>query len=199
MGPAGALKGGRDRLVAVGASTGGPGALAKLLAGLPPDLTVGVVVVQHIADGFVPGLVSWLCSVTMLAVKIAEEGERIEPGTVYIAPTGTHTVIRSGDRLSMLDTPPVDSQRPAVDVLFESVEKQYGRRGVGVLLTGMGRDGARGLKRIRDAGGHTIAQDEGSCVVFGMPRAAIELGAAEQVLSLNEIPAAVVKLLQRPA
>jgi two-component system chemotaxis response regulator CheB len=86
-----------------------------------------------------------------------------------------------------------------VDVLFQSVQEQYGRQAIGVLLTGMGRDGAQGLKGIRDAGGHTIAQDEGSCVVFGMPRAAIELGAAEQVLSLNEIPAAVVKLLRRPA
>lgn len=198
MGPANALKDSQDRLVAVGASTGGPGALAKLLAGLPPNLTVGVVVVQHIADGFVPGLVSWLRSVTMLSVKAAEEGERIESSTVYIAPTGAHTVVRSGERLSMLDTPPVDSQRPAVDVLFESVEKHYGRRAIGVLLTGMGRDGARGLKGIRDAGGRTIAQDEGSCVVFGMPRAAIELGAAEQVLPLNEIPAAVVSLLRRP-
>lgn len=199
MGPAAAGKrsdGGQNRLVAVGASTGGPGALAKVLAGLPPDLTVGVVVVQHIADGFVPGLVSWLRSVTMLSVKAAEDGERVEPGTVYIAPTGSHTVVRAGDRLSMLHAPPVDSQRPAVDVLFESVEKQYGPRAIGVLLTGMGRDGARGLKRIRDAGGRTIAQDEGSCVVFGMPRAAIELGAAEQVLSLSDIPAAVVKLLR---
>ncbi|MEJ2207756.1 MAG: chemotaxis-specific protein-glutamate methyltransferase CheB [Anaerolineae bacterium] len=198
MGPSAALKVGRERLVAVGASTGGPGALAKLLAGLPPDLTVGVVVVQHIADGFVPGLVSWLRSVTMLSVKAAEEGEHVQPGTVYIAPTGSHTVLRTGGRLSMLDTPPVDSQRPAVDVLFESVKKQYGRRAIGVLLTGMGHDGARGLKGIRDVGGHTIAQDEGSCVVFGMPRAAIELEAAEQVLPLTEIPAAVVTLLRRP-
>lgn len=197
MGPISARAGGQDRILAVGASTGGPGALAKLLAGLPPDLTVGVVVVQHIADGFVPGLVSWLRSVTMLEVKAAEEGERVEPGAVYIAPTGRHTVVKAGGRLRILDTPPVDSQRPAVDVLFESVQQAYDRRAIGVLLTGMGRDGARGLKGIRDAGGHTIAQDEASCVVFGMPQAAIEIGAAEQVLPLNEIPLAVVKLLRK--
>jgi two-component system chemotaxis response regulator CheB len=199
MGPAADLRGSRDRIVAVGASTGGPGALAKLLAGLPPDLTVGVVVVQHIADGFVPGLVSWLRSVTILSVKAAEEGEQVERGIVYIAPTGTHTVLKAGGRLGMLDTPPVDSQRPAVDVLFESVQEHYDRWAIGVLLTGMGRDGARGLKAIRDSGGHTIAQDEGSCVVFGMPRAAIEIGAAEQVLPLSEIPVAVVRLLRHPA
>lgn len=188
----------RDRLLAIGASTGGPAALAKLLGGLPPDLGVGVVIVQHIADGFVPGLVSWLSTVTILNVKAAEEGEKIEPGTVYIAPTGAHTVVSSGGRLCLLDAPPVDSQRPAVDVLFESVQKQYCQRSIAVLLTGMGRDGARGLKAIRDAGGRTIAQDEASCVVYGMPKAAVELGAAEQVLPLTDIPRAVIKLLKQP-
>jgi two-component system chemotaxis response regulator CheB len=195
---AAAKAGSQGRLLAIGASTGGPAALAKLLAGLPPDLTVGVVIVQHIAEGFVPGLVSWLKTVTMLNVKAAEEGECIKPGTVYIAPTGTHTVVQGGGRLGLLHSPPVDSQRPAVDVLFESVQQQYGRRAIAVLLTGMGRDGARGLKAIRDVGGKTIAQDETSCVVYGMPRAAAELGAAEQVLSLSEIPMAVVRLLRTP-
>jgi two-component system chemotaxis response regulator CheB len=132
----------------------------------------------------------------MLNVKAAEEGECIKPGTVYIAPTGTHMAVQGGGRLALLHSPPVDSQRPAVDVLFESVQQQYGRRAIAVLLTGMGRDGARGLKAIRDAGGKTIAQDETSCVVYGMPRA--ELGAAEQVLSLSEIPMAVVRLLRTP-
>jgi two-component system chemotaxis response regulator CheB len=184
-------------ILVVGASTGGPAALAKLLGGLPPELTSGVVIVQHIAEGFVPGLVSWLSTVTMLNVKAAEQGAVIEPGTVYIAPTGTHTAIASGGRISLLDQPPVDSQRPAVDVLFESVPLHYGRRAIAVLLTGMGRDGARGLKAIRDAGGRTIAQDEASCVVFGMPKAAIDLDAAERVLPLSEIPAAIVQTLRK--
>lgn len=187
----------QDRVLAIGASTGGPAALAKLLGGLPPDLTVGVVIVQHIAEGFVPGLVSWLSTVTILNVKEAESGERIEAGTVYIAPTGTHLAIISGGRLNLLDTPPVDSQRPAVDVLFESVQKHYHRGALAVLLTGMGRDGARGLKAIREAGGQTIVQDQASCVVFGMPKAAIELDAAEQVLPLSEIPRAVVNCLKQ--
>jgi two-component system chemotaxis response regulator CheB len=198
MGPAAAQAGSQGRIVAIGASTGGPAALARLLGGLPPDLTVGVVVVQHIAEGFVPGLVSWLSTVTMLTVKTAQDGESIRPATVYIAPTGAHTAVTDNGRLTLLQTPPVDSQRPAVDVLFESVHKQYGQRAIAILLTGMGRDGARGLKAIRDAGGRTIAQDQGTCVVFGMPKAAIELEAAEQVLSLAEIPVAVVKLLRKP-
>jgi two-component system chemotaxis response regulator CheB len=184
-------------VLVVGASTGGPAALAKVLGGLPPDLAVGAIVVQHIADGFVPGLVSWLSTVTMLNVKAAEHGEKIEPGTVYIAPTGSHTVVTAGGQLGLLDEPPVESQRPAVDVLFESVPRQYGRRAIAVLLTGMGRDGARGLKVIRETGGHTIAQDEESCVIFGMPKAAIELDAAEQILSPAEIPAAIVRMLRK--
>ncbi len=197
VGQAAAAAGSRGRILAIGASTGGPAALSKLLTGLPPDLPVGVVIVQHIADGFVPGLVSWLKTVTILNVKVAEEGACIEPGTVYIAPSGRHTVVGSGGRLHLLDSPPVDSQRPAVDVLFEAIQQQYGRNAIAVLLTGMGRDGARGLKAIRDAGGRTIAQDEASCVVYGMPRAAVELGAAEQVLPLSEIPLAVVQLLRK--
>jgi two-component system chemotaxis response regulator CheB len=198
MGPAAAQVGSQGRILAIGASTGGPAALAKLLGGLPPDLTVGVVVVQHIAEGFVPGLVNWLKSVTMLTVRAGEDGDSIQPGTVYIAPTGTHMETGNNGRLMLVHSPPVDSQRPAVDVLFESVQQQYRRRAIAVLLTGMGRDGARGLKAIREAGGRTIAQDEGTCVVFGMPKAAIELGAAEQVLPLADIPAAVVKLLRKP-
>jgi two-component system chemotaxis response regulator CheB len=189
---------GQNRILAIGASTGGPAALAKLLGALPPDLNVGVVIVQHIADGFVPGLVSWLSTVTILNVKAAENGERIEAGTAYIAPTGTHTVVAGRGRLGWLDAPPVESQRPAVDVLFESVEQHYRRDAIAVLLTGMGHDGARGLKAIREAGGRTIAQDESSCVVFGMPKAAIEMGAAEQVLPLSDIPTAVVQLLRKP-
>ena len=197
LGPAAAQAGSQGRILAIGASTGGPAALAKLLGGLPPDLNVGVVIVQHIADGFVPGLVSWLSTVTMLSVKPATDGERILAGTVYIAPTGSHTVVAGGGRLGLVDSPPVESQRPAVDVLFESVYEQYAQRAIAVLLTGMGHDGARGLKHIRDAGGKTIAQDESSCVVFGMPKAAVELDAAEQVLPLPDIPRAIVQLLRK--
>ncbi|HSJ57580.1 MAG TPA: chemotaxis-specific protein-glutamate methyltransferase CheB, partial [Anaerolineae bacterium] len=180
-----------DRLVAIGASTGGPAALARLLADLPPNLTAGVVVVQHIADGFVPGLVSWLNSVSSLRVQEAKQDQEIEAGTVYIAPTGSHTSVARRGRLALLDTPPVDGQRPAVDALFGSVERHYGSTAVGVLLTGMGSDGARGLKAIRSAGGHTIAQDAGSCVVFGMPRVAVEMDAADEVLAIDQIAAAV--------
>ncbi|MBN1661289.1 MAG: chemotaxis-specific protein-glutamate methyltransferase CheB [Anaerolineae bacterium] len=192
MAPIAAHAGG-ERLVAVGASTGGPAALARLLADLPPNLTAAVVVVQHIADGFVPGLVSWLNSVSSLRVQEAKQDQEMEAGTVYIAPTGSHTRVARRGRLALLDTPPMDGQRPAVDALFDSVERHYGSTAIGVLLTGMGSDGARGLKAIRTAGGHTIAQDAGSCVVFGMPRAAVEMDAADEVLPIDQIAAAVVR------
>ncbi len=189
--------GSSGRLLAVGASTGGPAALATLLAALPAGLPLGTVVVQHIAQGFVPGLIGWLKSVTPLRVKAAEDGELIAGGSVYIAPTGAHTAVTAGGRLALLRRPPVDNQRPAVDVLFEAVGQHYGRHTIAVLLTGMGRDGARGLKAIRDAGGRTIAQDEATSVVYGMPRAAVELGAAEQVLPLDDIAPAVLRLVGR--
>ena len=184
---------GRADLVAIGASLGGPRALATLLRGLPPAFPAPIVVVQHIADGFTEGLAAWLSTETRLDVHEGREGEPLAPGRVVLAPTGRHLVVGEGVvRLS--DAPPVDTFRPSVTPLFLSAARAYGPRVCGVMLTGMGRDGAEGLKAIRDAGGPTIAQDEATSTVFGMPRAAIELGAVERVLPLEEIARALREL-----
>jgi two-component system chemotaxis response regulator CheB len=183
----------RAELVAVGASLGGPRALASLLRALPADFPAPVAVVQHIADGFTEGLAGWLGSEARLAVREARDGDPIRPGTVVIAPTGSHLVVGDGVyRLS--DAPPVETFKPSVTPLLLSVARHYGARACGVVLTGMGRDGATGLKAIRDAGGATLVQDEATSTVFGMPRAAIELGAAERVLPLDEIARVLVEL-----
>ncbi len=185
-------------IVAIGSSTGGPSALLTVLSGLPAKLPAAVVVAQHIADGFIPGLVTWLEESTQNRVVAAEDGQLIEVGTVYFAPTGCNLSVR-GDRLVFEAKPPEQLYVPSVDRLFESVATSYGPRAIGVLLTGMGADGARGLKRLREAGGATICQDEGTSTVFGMPKAAIEAGAADQVLAMEDIGAAVVELLGKPA
>ena len=185
----------RAELVVIGASLGGPRALAALLRGLPPGFRAPIAIVQHIADGFTEGLASWLASEARLDVHEGEDGEALEPGKVLLAPTGRHLVVGAGFvRLS--DAPPVDTFRPSVTPLFLSAAHAYGSRVCGVILTGMGRDGADGLRAIRAAGGTTIAQDESTSAVFGMPRAAIELGAVERVLPLDEIPRALAEVVR---
>lgn len=183
----------RAELVVVGASLGGPRALAAILRALPADFPAPVAVVQHIADGFTEGLAGWLGSEARLRVREARDGEPIRPGTVVIAPTGSHLVVEEGAyRLS--DAAPVDTFKPSVTPLLTSAAKAYGSRVCGVLLTGMGRDGAAGLKAIRDAGGTTLVQDEATSTVFGMPRAAIELDAVDRVLPLDEIARVLLEL-----
>jgi two-component system chemotaxis response regulator CheB len=180
-------------LVVVGASLGGPRALATILKRLPASFPVPIVVVQHIADGFTEGLAGWLNQETPLRVSEAVDGEPLRPGRVLLAPSGRHLVVTRGHaRLS--DAPPVDTFKPSVTPLFVSAARHYGRRACGVLLTGMGRDGADGLKVIKDQGGTTLVQDEATSVVFGMPRAAIELGAADRVLALDDIPRVLQEL-----
>jgi two-component system chemotaxis response regulator CheB len=184
---------GRAELVAIGASLGGPRALAAILRNLPPGFRAPIVIVQHIADGFTEGLASWLASETHLDVHEARDGEALVPGAVALAPTGRHLVVAEGvARLS--DAPPVDTFKPSVTPLLLSAARTYGSRVCGVILTGMGRDGAEGLKAIKEAGGPTLAQDEATSAVFGMPRAAIELGAVDRVLPLDDIPRALAEL-----
>jgi two-component system, chemotaxis family, protein-glutamate methylesterase/glutaminase len=183
----------RPEIVVVGASLGGPRALAALLRALPADFPVPIAVVQHIADGFTAGLASWLATETHLTVREAREGDRLAGGLVVLAPTGRHLLVGDGvARLS--DAPPVDTFKPSVSPLFASAARAYGPRACGVILTGMGSDGAMGLRAIKDAGGPTLAQDEATSAVFGMPRAAIQLGAVDRVLPLEEIPRALVEL-----
>jgi two-component system, chemotaxis family, protein-glutamate methylesterase/glutaminase len=181
-------------IVAIGSSTGGPSALLSVFEGLPRDLRVPVLVAQHIADGFVPGLVSWLNGSSRIKVVVAEEGVVPEAGTAYIAPTGTNMVLE-GKRLQLVEPTAGQLYIPSADTLFESVARSYGKRSIGVILTGMGADGAAGLKRMHDRGAATIAQDEESCTVFGMPKAAIELAAVDRVLPLIDIGTAIAELV----
>lgn len=184
------------RVVAIGASTGGPVALAKLVAALPADFPLPVLVVLHIGELFAATLAEWLGRQSNLPVRLAEDGEPLPgvgEGRVLMAPPRRHMTL-AGGALRFQDGPERNYCRPSVDVLFESVAVAAGSRAIGCLLTGMGRDGAQGLLAIRGAGGRTIAQDEASSVVYGMPREAARLGAAEQVLALDAIPHALVAL-----
>lgn len=180
-------------LVAIAASLGGPKALAQLLALMPQQLPAPVCICQHISDGFTGGLANWLTSETRHTVVEAKHDELVEPGTIYVAPSRVHFRIDFPGRVRLDEGPPIQGFRPSCDALLESVARSFGRRAIGVILTGMGRDGAAGLRAIRDAGGRTIAQDESTCVVYGMPREAVSLGAAQEVLALEKIPATLVR------
>lgn len=178
-----------DKVIAIGASTGGTEAIRKILKEFPRTMP-GVVVVQHMPPGFTKSFAERLNEECMMEVKEAQTGDRIMIGRVLIAPGDFHMhVIRSGGRYEVVcrQGEKVSGHRPSVDVLMESVANNVGSNSFGILLTGMGADGAKGLKAMRDAGSMTIAQDEESCVVFGMPKVAIELGAAERVVSLSHI------------
>jgi two-component system chemotaxis response regulator CheB len=183
-------------LVAIGASTGGPQALAHLLGALPGDFTPPVVVVQHMADGFIEGLASWLDGLCALPVGVATSGIRLQPGTVTIAPSARNLVVNDHLRISIEQPPATQFNVPGVDATFESVARSVGPRAIGVLLTGMGRDGAVGLKAMRNAGAITIGQDEESSAVWGMPAAAAACGAVQRQLPLIEIAGALVAILQ---
>lgn len=187
------------QLVAIGASAGGPAALAKLLGGLPADFPAAVVIVQHIDVQFTPGLASWLGDVSKLPVRVAKEGDVAEAGVVLVAGTNDHLSLQPGGRLSYTREPEHYSYRPSVNVFFESVRWNWRGDVVGVLLTGMGRDGASGLKMLRNARHHTIAQDRATSAVYGMPKAAADLGAAADVLPLEKIAEAIVRRIQNHA
>ncbi len=184
-------------LVAIGLSTGGPPALQTVLSGLPPSFPLPIVVVQHISQGFMFGLAGWLSNVTPFRCKVGELGETIKPGTVYLAPDNTHLTFKGTSNLWHDSSEPVDGHRPSATVLFESVAKNFGARAIGLVLTGMGRDGAQGLKAMYEAGAYTIAQDEATSLVFSMPKAAIELNAVKEVLGLNQIATRLRNLMER--
>lgn len=185
------------RVVGIGVSTGGPGVLNQILKRLPADFPMALLIVQHMSEGFMPGLVEWLSREASLSVRLAREGDQVKPGVALMAPEGAHLVVQQGERARLRPALPVGGHRPSADVLLHSVAAIYGATAVGVLLTGMGRDGAEGLRAIRDAGGHTIVQDEESCAVFGMPRAAIDLGAAQEVLPPSGIADRLMQLAHR--
>jgi two-component system chemotaxis response regulator CheB len=186
------------RVVVIGASTGGPPALAAILAELPADLNVPVLVVQHMADGFVEALARWLAETSPMPVVMATHARRLVPGTVSVAPAGMNTVLRRGLLVELRTASEGQFHVPGVDAAFTSAASTCGADAVGVLLTGMGRDGAIGLRKIRDLGGQTIAQDEPTSVVWGMPAAAMALGAVERELPLSGIARAIVEAVRNP-
>ena len=184
-------------VIAIGASTGGTEAIREVLEKLPANIP-GTVITQHIPAGFSKAFSERLNHLCRMEVKEAADGDELHPGRVLIAPGGFHMVLRragSGYKVSVKDGPRVCYQRPSVDVLFRSVADEVGPNAVAALLTGMGSDGASGLSQIRQAGGATIAQDEESCVVFGMPREAIRMGAAAQVLPLQQVASTILRLV----
>ncbi len=174
-------------IVAIGASTGGPPALAQILSGLSPAFAVPILVVQHMSAGFTAGFAEWLATASGLPVHVARGGEIPLPGHVYAAPDDHHLRVGPGGELQTSRDEPHGGLRPSVGILFRSVAERFGRRAIGVLLTGMGRDGADELKLMADRGALTAAQDEASSVVFGMPGEAIRLGAARFVLSPQKL------------
>ena len=183
------------RLMVVGASTGGPKAICDLLAPLPHDWNVAVVIVQHVDVAFAPGLAKWLSERTERPVRVAEHGQALQAGDVVVAGTNDHMIYSKQKTLEYTDEPRDVFFRPSVDVFFTSVAEHGGRSGVGLLLTGMGKDGAAGLAKLRSRGWHTIAQDEASSVVWSMPKAGIDAGAACEVLSIERMVASVVPRL----
>ncbi len=182
-------------LAAIGASTGGPQALASVLGSLPRPVPWPVVIVQHVDPAFAPGLADWLSRETGQGVEIARGGEAPAPGRILLAATVDHLVIDGDGRLRYAREPRDLVYRPSVDVFFDSIAAAGAAPGVAVLLTGMGRDGAAGLARLRSAGWHTIAQDEATSVVWGMPAAAVEIGAAREVLPIGGVGAAIAARL----
>lgn len=185
------------KLFAIGASTGGPQALHTILTQLPRNFPVPIVCVQHISEGFLQGLVSWLDGECHLSVKVAASGELPQAGTVYFAPERYHLELNSSGRFAYSHTAPLSGHRPSVTVTFESIARFYGANSAGVLLTGMGRDGADGMYAIANQGGLTIAQNQDSCVVFGMPAEAIALGAAQHILPIQEIASFLLNRVKR--
>jgi two-component system chemotaxis response regulator CheB len=185
-----------EQILVIGTSTGGPRALQEIITRLPGNLPCGVVIVQHMPPGFTKSLSERLNSLSSLTVKEAEHNDVIRSGLVLIAPGDYHmTIEREGNKkiVKLNQNPPIGGHRPAVDPMMESVAKVYGQRTVGVILTGMGHDGAKGIQAIKQQHGYTIAEDQSTAVVFGMPKAAIELGVVDKVAPLSAIAAEIVK------
>jgi two-component system chemotaxis response regulator CheB len=188
-----------ETVVAIGTSTGGTQALEAVLRALP-RVCPGIVVVQHMPEKFTGAFAQRLDTLCEVEVREARHGDRVVPGRVLIAPGGRHMLLkRSGAQyvVDVVDGPPVSRHRPSVDVLFRSVARFAGRNAVGIIMTGMGDDGARGLKEMHDAGAWTVAQDEASCVVYGMPKEAVKLGAVDRILPLRDIPSAILGRISR--
>jgi len=192
-----ALRNSVPPLIVIGSSTGGPKALAEVLSCLPKELGAGIVIAQHVDCEFSGDLADWLNAQTDLTVRLVSEGRRPASGNVFLAGSNDHLIF-SPDLTLVYTTEPVNIPfRPSVDVFFKSVARLWPSKGVGVLLTGMGRDGAEGLSALRQAGWYTIAQDEATSVIYGMPKAAKELGAADDILPIGEVAPALLRFLNK--
>ena len=187
------------RLVAIGASAGGPAALAVVLRGIPKDFPAAIVVIQHVDAQFAVGMADWLSRESALPVMVAREGERPAVGCVLLAGTNDHLTMKSADRVGYTPEPRQYGYRPSVDVFFQSVSRLWRGDVVGVLLTGMGSDGALGLRALRDRGHHTIAQDKATSAVYGMPKAAAVLNAAVDILPMDRIASRLIEAVSWPA
>lgn len=183
-----------DRAVAIASSTGGPEALSVILSALPGTFPCPVVIAQHNSDGFIPGMVEWLRRISNLNVKVAEEGEPVVPGTAYVSPSEKHMEITVARKVALIERHPKDIYRPSCDILLSSIAQAYKAKSIGVILTGMGSDGSRGMGQIKKAGGKTIAQDEKTSIVFGMPKMAIDNGCIDKIVPLDEISSAILSL-----
>ena len=184
-------------LIVMGSSTGGPKALAEILSSLPAELGAGIVIAQHVDSEFSGDLADWLNAQTGLTVRLVPEGRRPASGNVFLAGSNDHLILTPDLTLAYTTEPANIPFRPSVDVFFKSVARLWPSKGVGVLLTGMGRDGAEGLAALRQAGWYTIAQDEATSVIYGMPKAAKELGAADDILPIGEVTPAILRFLNK--
>jgi two-component system chemotaxis response regulator CheB len=186
------------KLVAIGASSGGPHALRYLLPRIGPELDAGILIVQHMMESFTSSFVRWLDEICEMEVREAKEGDVILPGRILVAPGQSHMKVQrtaTGGEIRLEHGKPVSGHRPSVDVLFQSVAEEYGSQAVALIMTGMGSDGAQGIGAIHLAGGHTLAQDKESCSVFGMPRVAIENGVIDTVLPLKDIAGYLISVV----
>ena len=185
-----------NQVFVIASSTGGPQALAQLLPQLDASFPAPILIAQHMSDGFVTGMAHWLSTLCHLPVKVAEEGETLQPGQVYVSPSEKHLTITGSHRVHLKPCLEKDIYHPSCDQLLKSVAQAYGNNAVGVILTGMGRDGAAGMAAIHAQGGITLAQDEASSVIFGMNQEAINAGVVHRVLPLNDMAAEMLKILQ---
>ncbi len=187
-------------LIAIGGSTGAPQALAMIFGNMPPSFPLPIVVTQHISPGFIGGMAKWLQGKSMLDIVVAEDHQSLQSGTVYFAPDERHTTVSrnsAGLIIELKDSPPLKGFRPSVNPLLSSVARVCGKRGIGVMLSGMGEDGCEGMCELYDAKGHTLVQDEDSCVIFGMPGAALACGVIDEIVKLNMISAHLIELARK--
>ena|ERR1700722_996376 len=184
-----------DCLIAIGASAGGPTALATILSALPRDFPAAIMIIQHVDAQFVPSMATWLNETSGIPVRVARHGDKPQANAALIARSNDHLILIDSHSLGYTPEPRDCFYRPSIDVFFQSVVRHWRGKAVGVLLTGMGRDGAKGLRAMRDAGAMTIAQDAASSAVYGMPKAAAELHAAEKILPLNNIAGVLINFV----